>query len=88
MEKLVCGDHPCYAPHATSRKDYPSLTIERGPSYSADNHEIYFESVGPAGGGPYTLLFELNERQLKHAHGPYEDQTGSGLVEDIEFPPG
>jgi hypothetical protein len=55
------------------------------PSYRAENNEIYIESRGPEGGS-YTLVFELSEKQLKHAHGTYEDQQASGRVEDIKFP--
>jgi hypothetical protein len=33
----------------------------------------------------YKLVFELTEKQLKHVHGPYKDQTDAGLIKDIEF---
>ncbi len=85
MERLVCGDHGRYEPNATTRKDYPTLTVQGGPSYSADNHEIYLASSGPEG-GPYTLVFELSEKQVKHAYGTYEEQQAAGLVKDIRFP--
>jgi hypothetical protein len=87
MEKLVCGDHQCYAPNATTRKDSPNLTVETGPEYSGEDNELYLESVGPDG-APYTLTFGLSEKRLIHAYGSYEDQQYPGEVEDIEFPPG
>jgi hypothetical protein len=85
MEKLVFGDGKQYAPNATTRTDYPTLTMCGGPSYRAEHNEIYIESRGPEGGS-YTLVFELSEKQLKHAHGTYEDQQASGRVKDIKFP--
>jgi hypothetical protein len=62
------------------------MTVETEPTYSPENHEIYIESAGPAGGGPYTLAFDLSKKRVMHAHGPYEDQQASGVVEDIKFP--
>jgi hypothetical protein len=88
MERLVTGTHRYYAPNATTRTDYPTLSVQREPAYSAEKHEIYLESLGPAGGGPYTLVFELSEKRLKHAHGDYEHQQAAGLVNDITFPSG
>lgn len=88
MERLVIGTHRYYAPKATSRPDYPTLTVEGEPGYSAENHEIYLESIGPRGGGPYSLVFELSEKRLKHAYGPYDEQQAAGVVNDIKFPSG
>jgi hypothetical protein len=85
MEKLVFGNSRQYAPNATTRTDYPILTVQDDPSYCAANHEIYVESSGPEG-GPYTLVFELSKKQIKHAYGTYEEQKASGRVNDIEFP--
>lgn len=88
MERLVIGTHRYYAPNATTRTDYPTMTVQGEPGYSAENHELYLESIGPRGGGPYSLVFELSEKQLKHAHGPYEQQQAAGVVNDIRFPSG
>lgn len=86
MEKLVCGEHPRYEPMAPSRQDYPTMTVSGEPSYSAEHHEIYFESTGPGGGGPYSLVFKLSEKRVKHAYGPYHDQQAPSYVKDIRFP--
>jgi hypothetical protein len=86
MEKLVFGDSQRYEPYTSSRKDYPTMTLQGGPSYSAENNEIYFESLGPAGGGPYSLVFILSDKRVQHAYGPYHDQQAASDVEDIEFP--
>jgi hypothetical protein len=88
MERLICGGGKHYAPKATTRDDYPTLTVQGEPSYSPDQYALYIESIGPAGGGPYTLVFELSQRRLKHAHGSYENQQAPGEVVDIKFPPG
>lgn len=84
MEQLVIGVGRRYAPNATTRDDYPTLTVVGEPGYSANRHEIYLSSQGPEG-GPYTLVFELSEKQMKHAYGTYEEQQAAGLVEDIRF---
>lgn len=86
MEKLVFGDNRRYEPYASSRKDYPTMTMQGEPSYSAANHEIYLESLGPAGGGPYSLVFKLSDKRVQHAYGPYSDQQAASDVEDIKFP--
>lgn len=86
METLVIEGHQYYAPNATTRRDYPTMTVQGKPAYSAENHEIYLESVGPDGGGPYSLVFVLSEKNLKHAHGEYENQQAPGTVNDITFP--
>lgn len=88
IETLVIGQHQYYAPNATTRTDYPTMTVQGETGYSAENHEIYLESIGPGGGGPYSLVFELSEKQLKHAHGAYEHQQAAGVVDDIRFPSG
>jgi len=62
------------------------MTVEGEPSYSAENHEIYLESTGPAGGGPYSLIFKLSDKRVTHAYGPYEDQQAPSHVKDIRFP--
>lgn len=86
MEQLVCGDKRQYEPNAPSRQDYPTLTVDGEPSYSADNHEIYLEATGPAGGGPYSLIFKLADKRVMHAYGSYEDQQAPSYVNDIQFP--
>lgn len=88
MERLVIETHRYYAPNATTRTDYPTMTVQGEAGYSAENHEIYLESIGPSGGGPYSLVFELSEKQLKHAHGAYDHQQAAGVVNDIRFPSG
>ena len=86
MERLVVGSCSRYAPKATSRPDYPTLTVLDEPSYSPENNELYIESRGPNDGGPYTLVFELSEKRVKHAYGPYDQQQAPGLVKDLKFP--
>lgn len=86
MEKLVFGDNRRYEPYASSRKDHPTMTVQGEPSYIAENHEIYLESTGPAGGGPYSLVFKLSDKRVQHAYGPYNDRQAASDVEDIEFP--
>ena len=88
MERLVIEGHQYYEPNATTRRDYPTMTVQGKPEYSPENHEIYLESLGPAGGGPYSLVFELSEKRLKHAHGDYTNQQAAGTVNDIRFPSG
>jgi len=88
MENLVIGQHQYYAPKATTRTDYPTMTVQGETGYLSENHGIYLESIGPSGGGPYSLVFELSEKQLKHAHGPYDQQQAAELVNDIKFPSG
>jgi len=85
MEKLVIGDAKKYEPNATSRPDYPTLTVQGSPSYSPENHEIYLESIGPNGGGPYSIVFKLSEKRIKHAYGTYENQQAPGHIKDINF---
>lgn len=86
MEKLIFGEARQYEPNAPSRQDYPTMTVQGEPSYSAENHEIYLESIGPGGGGPYSLVFKLSDKRVQHAYGPYEDQQAASNVKDIRFP--
>lgn len=86
MAKLVFGEQREYEPYASSRQDYPTMTVTGGPSYSAKNHEIYLESEGPSGGGPYSLVFQLTDKRVVHAYGPHDDQQAPSDVEDIKFP--
>lgn len=88
METPKIGDHQYYAPNATTRRDYPTMTVQGKPGYSAETHEIYLESVGPTRGGPYPLVFDLSEKQLQHAHGSYEQQRAAEVVNEIGFPSG
>ena len=85
MERLVAGNTRSYAPNATSRTDYPTLEVQGNPGYSAEKHEIFFESEGPEG-GEYVLVLDLSEKRAFHAHGSYESQQARGVVKDIEFP--
>jgi hypothetical protein len=64
------------------------MSIQGEPAYCADNQEILLESLGPAGGGPYTLVFEVSKKRLKHAQGDYETHEAAGVVNDIRFPSG